>query len=183
MSAVDPAKQLGVLQTVRRALKPGGVLCFRDRALYDMSMLRGAVRVSERTYARADGTLAHYFSTDEVAALARAAGLEPVAALSYCTVSLRNRKTGKAMHRCFVHGTFRRPADEAPAVGGTVVGAAVAAAREQDWLKRAALAGIASGFTVVAIGLLLHSLLWRPFRRSPADLGLAALVWLKHLHH
>ena len=61
-----------------RALKPGtGVLCFRDRAEHDLTMLRSKnQRLAKATFAREDGTLAHYFTCAEVEALAIQAGLE-----------------------------------------------------------------------------------------------------------
>ena len=56
-----------VLRDVARVLTPGtGVLCFRDRARYDKTMLRSKSRVGPATYARDDGTLAHYFTAHEV---------------------------------------------------------------------------------------------------------------------
>ena len=109
LSAIAPEHQVGVLRSLKSSLKPGGVLCFRDRALYDLTMLRGTSRLGERTYSRSDGTLAHYFTEDEVERLACEAGLELVGPIEYHTVRMHNRRKGVSASRCFIHAKLRRP--------------------------------------------------------------------------
>ena len=118
LSAIDPSCHAAVLRRLRAALRPGsGTILFRDRARYDLTMIRASEdqRLGESTYAREDGTLAHYFTAREVELLAAEAGLEVVDAhgdaseARYCTVRLRNRRKGTDMHRCFVEARLRRP--------------------------------------------------------------------------
>jgi SAM-dependent methyltransferase len=110
LSAVDPKLHVRVLSDLRKSLKPGGTICFRDRARYDLTEIRSKTRLAEGTYARDDGTLAHYFSTKEVETLAKKAGLEVVGGSArYCTVRMANRRKGTAMSRCYVHAKLRNP--------------------------------------------------------------------------
>lgn len=64
-------------------------------------------------YRRGDNTLAYFYTTEELAGLAVAVGLE-VVDTSYVRVVNRNRKTGQALRRAFVHGVFRKPVAAAP---------------------------------------------------------------------
>ena len=123
LSAVPPGE--GTASFLRRcvaALRPGGVVCFRDYGLYDLPMLRFPPnqRVGERTYVRQDGTLARFFTLDEVRVMFKDAGLveEVVAAggdtttrepVRYCCVHNENKKKGIKMRRVFVHGVWKKP--------------------------------------------------------------------------
>jgi methyltransferase-like protein 6 len=64
--------------------------------------------IGRHIYKRGDGTLAYFYTTDELSGLAAAAGLEAVEC-EYVCVFNRNRKTGLELRRTFVHGVFRRP--------------------------------------------------------------------------
>jgi hypothetical protein len=57
---------------------------------------------------RGDGTLSYFFSTQDLAARAEAAGLQ-VEEAEYACVCNTNRKTGQQLRRVFVHGVFSRP--------------------------------------------------------------------------
>jgi methyltransferase-like protein 6 len=59
--------------------------------------------------------MSYFFSKEDLAARAQAAGLEAVEA-EYVCVFNTNRKTGQQLRRVFVHGVFRKPAagDEGP---------------------------------------------------------------------
>ena len=63
LSAVPPDALPAFLDSVRRAVSPGGVVFFRDYGVYDLPMLRFApsARRESRVYARGDGTLARFF--------------------------------------------------------------------------------------------------------------------------
>lgn len=64
--------------------------------------------VGRHLYRRGDSTLAYFYTTEELAGLAVAAGLEVVECEYVCVVN-KNRKTGQALRRAFVHGVFRKP--------------------------------------------------------------------------
>ena len=70
---------------------------------------RSKTRLGDRTYARDDGTLAHYFTAQDLIDLAEQAGLELVEPPKVCTVRLQNRRKGVGMHRCYIHAKLRRP--------------------------------------------------------------------------
>ncbi|KAF6257122.1 S-adenosyl-L-methionine-dependent methyltransferase [Scenedesmus sp. NREL 46B-D3] len=110
LSAVEPAGMLAMLRNAAASLRPGGLLCVRDHALYDMVQLRIPPEqcIGRHIYRRGDGTLAYFYTTQELAGLAAAAGLV-VVECEYVCVFNRNRKTGLELRRTFVHGVFRRP--------------------------------------------------------------------------
>eukprot|EP00735_Rhodelphis_limneticus_P006743 TRINITY_DN19178_c0_g1::TRINITY_DN19178_c0_g1_i1::g.2245::m.2245 TRINITY_DN19178_c0_g1::TRINITY_DN19178_c0_g1_i1::g.2245 ORF type:complete len:211 (+),score=31.35,sp/Q5ZHP8/METL2_CHICK/47.12/8e-48,Methyltransf_23/PF13489.1/5.3e-18,Methyltransf_12/PF08242.7/1.8e-09,Methyltransf_31/PF13847.1/5.5e-08,Methyltransf_25/PF13649.1/3.5e-06,Methyltransf_25/PF13649.1/1.3e+03,Methyltransf_11/PF08241.7/3e-05,Methyltransf_26/PF13659.1/2.5e-05,Methyltransf_18/PF12847.2/0.0002,DUF3419/PF11899.3/0.012,CMAS/PF023 len=100
LSAVPPTMMKSVIQKLSAALKPGGMILFRDYGLYDLSQLRfkEGHRVENRQYVRGDGTLTYFFTTEDIAELAHDAGLNVVES-KYCTVKLVNRKRALEMHR------------------------------------------------------------------------------------
>ncbi|KAI7838547.1 hypothetical protein COHA_007690 [Chlorella ohadii] len=110
LSALAPEDQPALLAHAYAALRPGGLLLFRDYGLYDMAQLRfpGTQLLGDCLYRRSEGTLAYFFSTQAIASLAEAAGFETLEC-EYARVQLRNRKNGAAMRRVFVHGVFRKP--------------------------------------------------------------------------
>ena len=59
-------------------------------------------------YARGDGTLAYFYTTEELAAMGRRAGLEPVD-VRYARVTNRNRRRGQELRRVFVQAEFVKP--------------------------------------------------------------------------
>lgn len=110
LSAVMPEGMLVMLQNAAAALKAGGLLCIRDHALYDMVQLRIPAEqcIGKHLYNRGDGTLAYFYTTEDLTGLAVAAGFEVVECDYVCVIN-RNRKTGQELRRAFVHGLFRRP--------------------------------------------------------------------------
>lgn len=106
LSAIAPELQLAALRNMRRLLRPGAVLLFRDYGLYDAAMLRArpASILSPRVHVRGEGTLACYFEPAQLNELLEQAGfalLEPGGA-RYCTVRARNRRLELEMKRVFV---------------------------------------------------------------------------------
>ncbi|CDJ63746.1 hypothetical protein, conserved [Eimeria necatrix] len=81
LSAMHPKHHRDVARRCAQLLKPGGMVLFRDYARLDMAQLRFAEqkkpKVASNLYARYDGTLAYYFSKEEVEELfSKEAGLE-----------------------------------------------------------------------------------------------------------
>lgn len=110
LSALDPARLPFALQAVARVLRPGGLLLFRDYGRHDMTQLRfkAARLIRPDLYFRGDGTAVHYFAADELAQLARAAGL----AVEACDVDRRllvNRQRRLTMYRIWLQAKFRKP--------------------------------------------------------------------------
>ena len=104
LSAVPPAAHVAALRGVASTLRPGGLLCLRDYALFDAAQLRARSTsvVSRQLHVRGDGTLAYYFSEAEVRRLLEEVGLA-VRELRTCAVVQRNRAQGTEMRRLFIH--------------------------------------------------------------------------------
>jgi methyltransferase-like protein 6 len=113
LSAFHPNDMCRVVDAAWAALKPGGVVVFRDYGQYDMAQLRfhGRQLVDDESlvYGRLDGTLSHFFAVDDVRDLFSCRGFR-ARECKYCTVKLRNKKTGLGMKRVFVHGVFEKVA-------------------------------------------------------------------------
>ncbi|DAZ97963.1 TPA: LOW QUALITY PROTEIN: hypothetical protein N0F65_006388 [Lagenidium giganteum] len=109
MSALPPASFVPAIQKVRDALRPGGVVCFRDYGLYDLAMMRSKKRIGPSLYYRSDGTLAYFFSREDLLDLfVTQCGFELIEN-DYCTVRLQNRKKQVSMDRVWIHAKFRKP--------------------------------------------------------------------------
>ncbi|CAM8894343.1 unnamed protein product [Rhodiola kirilowii] len=109
LSAVPQDKMLIAIRGCFNALKPGGLIFFRDYGLYDMTMLRfdSSQKVGAREYMRSDGTLSYFFCLDTVRKLFTDAGFKELE-LEYCCVNSVNRRKGKSMRRVWVHGKFQK---------------------------------------------------------------------------
>lgn len=110
LSALTPAQQSNMMHNAHACLIPGGHLMIRDHGLYDMAQMRmepGQWQGEGQLYARKDGTLAYFFSVDELCARAADAGFT-VLECKYATVRNLNRKTGAVLKRVFIHGLFVR---------------------------------------------------------------------------
>jgi methyltransferase-like protein 6 len=107
LSAVDPQHHETSLRNFIDLLAPGGVILFRDYGLYDMTMFRHDIRIGEALFRRPDGTIAYYFSTEGVQAMASSVGLS-VRELEYATVKTENKKNGKILRRVFVHAVLQK---------------------------------------------------------------------------
>ena len=109
LSAIAPAKMLDALRNVAATLRSGGVVLFRDYALYDMAQLKMAEpkkhKISENFYVRKDGTSAYYFRQDELISLFNNSGFDVVS----CDLHRRavvNRKEETTMHRRWIQARF-----------------------------------------------------------------------------
>lgn len=121
LSAVHPTEHARVAAAMYACLRDGGLLCFRDYGLYDLTQLRqppanavrlatdtdGASGVRHRCFRRPDGTLTYYFSVDDVTALFTAAGFA-VREAEYATIRATNRRNGRVMDRCWVHAVVEK---------------------------------------------------------------------------
>ncbi|EGZ24667.1 hypothetical protein PHYSODRAFT_487522 [Phytophthora sojae] len=108
LSAVPPGSFARALQKIYAALKPGGIVCFRDYGLYDLAMRRNAKKLGPNLYYRSDGTLAYFFSKENLEEQFEEGGFQTLEN-EYCTVRLRNRKKGVTMDRVWLHAKFQKP--------------------------------------------------------------------------
>ena len=114
LSAISPDKHALSLARVRGMMSAGGLLCFRDYGVFDLTHLRfpltqcvqeyvRAPSLVSRTFRRGDGTLSHFFTVDEdLRSTFEKAGFS-VKEMRYATVINVNRKEGTTMKRVFVH--------------------------------------------------------------------------------
>lgn len=82
LSAVAPSLHAKGLKRLFDALRPGGMLLFRDYQQADHAQSRfeeaGNNQISTNFFVRKDGTQAYFFSADELTALAQAVGFQVV---------------------------------------------------------------------------------------------------------
>ncbi|KAF6153235.1 hypothetical protein GIB67_036581 [Kingdonia uniflora] len=110
LSAVPFQSMPTAIAECKSALKPGGLLLFRDYGLYDMTMLRFQPdkRMGFREYMRFDGTRSYFFCLETMRELFIGVGFIELE-LEYCCVKSVNRRNGKKMRRVWVHGKFQKP--------------------------------------------------------------------------
>lgn len=108
LSALPPESFDQALRKIFAAMRPGGIVCFRDYGLYDLAMRRNAKKLGPNLYYRSDGTLAFFFSRERLTELFEQAGFRTLEN-EYCTVRLRNRKKGVTMDRVWLHAKFQKP--------------------------------------------------------------------------
>lgn len=112
LSAIEPVNMAVVLRKILNALKPGGLLLFRDYGLYDMTQMRFVAKknrkIEESFYVRADGTRTYFFSLDFFRKLATETGFI-IDTLRYDTRELKNRKRMLTMYRVWVTAKLRKP--------------------------------------------------------------------------
>lgn len=120
LSAVEPWRMETVLRLAYDTLRPGGLLLFRDYAEFDLPMLRfeksGKQQISDRFFRRQDGTLAYFFTLQDIQSRATSVGFD-VIELKYACVNNRVYKSTLSeptvLQRAFVHGVFSHPCSRA----------------------------------------------------------------------
>jgi len=118
LSAVDPEKHQALISRAASLLKPGGQLLFRDYGRYDWTQMRFAkerhlpAKIKDNFYTRHDGTMAYFFTQEEVETMCAKAGLEK-RSMDTIYREITNRKTLVSMRRIWLHGRFekRKPGD------------------------------------------------------------------------
>lgn len=114
LSAIAPDMFAAAIRAVASGLREGGVVLLRDYALGDgaQARLEGArdpkrLDASAAWMVRQDGTLAYYFSLEELAALFEAGGFDTLQCeLAYRTTT--NHAKGLTLERRFVTARFRK---------------------------------------------------------------------------
>lgn len=110
-SALSPAQWEAAVANVRRMLKPGGQVLFRDYGRYDLAQVRfkKARLLEENFYVRGDGTRVYFFTEEELQQIFGSAGFE-VARIATDRRLLVNRKRQLKMYRIWMQGVFVRNA-------------------------------------------------------------------------
>ncbi|GBP08211.1 Methyltransferase-like protein 6 [Eumeta japonica] len=109
LSAVSPSSWHKVAHVAWRALKPGGILLFRDYGRYDMAQLRfkPGHKIADNFYMRQDGTRSYYFTEEELLELFTEAGFE-ILMNTYVERRTVNLKEKIDVPRIFVQGKYRK---------------------------------------------------------------------------
>ncbi|KAI9189572.1 hypothetical protein H9P43_001005 [Blastocladiella emersonii ATCC 22665] len=109
LSAIAPEHMDAAVANIARVVKPGGIVLFRDYALYDQAQLRfkPGHRLEDGLYVRQDGTMAYYFTTEILASLFTRHGFA-VSSNQYVVKETVNRKEGARMDRIFVQARFTK---------------------------------------------------------------------------
>eukprot|EP00510_Aplanochytrium_minuta_P000848 CAMPEP_0184009124 /NCGR_PEP_ID=MMETSP0954-20121128/2407_1 /TAXON_ID=627963 /ORGANISM="Aplanochytrium sp, Strain PBS07" /LENGTH=318 /DNA_ID=CAMNT_0026288415 /DNA_START=131 /DNA_END=1087 /DNA_ORIENTATION=- len=107
LSAVAPEKMQQAIENVKRSLKPGGMVLFRDYAVSDMAQLRfsKSQRLGHNYYVRHDGTRSFFFSLEGVEFLFRNSGFQRVESY-YIRRKVVNHRENKVMRRVFVNACY-----------------------------------------------------------------------------
>ena len=106
LSSLHPKDHRRSLVNASSILRSGGKLFFRDYAIGDAAlsrMLTPESRLQERLFKRGDGTLAYFFTKQELLEHLEESGFTDVQ-LDYHTVRNKNRKTNVEMMRVFLNG-------------------------------------------------------------------------------
>ncbi|KAL4719062.1 hypothetical protein ACJJTC_015401 [Scirpophaga incertulas] len=110
LSAIHPQMWTRVAKSAFQALRPGGVLLFRDYGRYDMAQLRfkPGHKIADNFYMRQDGTRTYYFTEEELCKLFTDAGFE-ILMNTYVQRRTVNFKEGVDVPRIFVQGKYLKP--------------------------------------------------------------------------
>jgi methyltransferase-like protein 6 len=121
LSAMPPERHGAIVREAAAALRPRGLLLFRDYGHGDAAQLRFArgkmLDAGGALFARQDGTLAFFFTEQRLRALGAAAGLELVEFFALHR-RYRNRQLGLEMRRVFVQAVWRKSAWAATSAAG-----------------------------------------------------------------
>ena len=109
LSAIPPLKLPFAIKNLTDALRPGGVILFRDYALHDMAQLRFKPenRIEDGVYVRTDGTFSVFFEKNQLQKWFEDAGLKTLVC-EYVYKDVVNRKDETVMHRIFVQAKFQK---------------------------------------------------------------------------
>lgn len=109
LSAISPDKHREAISNATHNLRPGGMVFFRDYALYDHSQIRFASKkknkLSSNFYLKQDGTRTYFFSDEDVRSIFKE--FEEVGLKTQVKL-YENRKELLKMKRILITGKFRK---------------------------------------------------------------------------
>lgn len=109
LSALDPSKMKLAIDNVSNFLAAGGLVFFRDYAIYDKAMLRfnEKSKIQDQFYVRQDGTRAYFFTKSELVDLFSRANFD-CDSVEYVKRETINKATSKHLSRIFLQAKFRK---------------------------------------------------------------------------
>lgn len=112
LSALDPVNMKKAAMNVNRILKPGGLVLFRDYAIYDKAMLRFSEnsKISDQFYVRQDGTRAYFFTKKQLTQLFEQCNFH-CQSIDYVRLETVNNATKDKYSRIFLQAKFNKVAE------------------------------------------------------------------------
>lgn len=109
LSALDPSYMKQALENLNSLLKPGGLILFRDYAIYDKAMLRFGQnsKICDQFYVRQDGTRAYFFSKEQLCNLFLSCNFQ-CQSIDYVRRETINNATKERFSRIFLQAKFRK---------------------------------------------------------------------------
>lgn len=111
-SALSPAQWVAAVANLKKVLKPGGKILFRDYGRYDLAQVRfkkGRL-LDDNFYIRGDGTRVYFFTEDELRHIFCADGPFVEDTIATDRRLLVNRKKQLKMYRIWLQAVFSLPA-------------------------------------------------------------------------
>ncbi|KAG0369422.1 methyltransferase-like protein 6-like protein [Gamsiella multidivaricata] len=109
LSAIPAEKLEAAVRNIAEVMKSGGMLCFRDYAVYDAAQVKFSSNpghmLDTNLYVRQDGTLSHFFSTEQIKELFEKEGFTTVEC-EYVHRETINRAMDISIDRRFLQAKF-----------------------------------------------------------------------------
>lgn len=109
LSTLEPSKLSTAIENIYRILKPGGLVLFRDYAIYDKAMLRFSdkSKICDQFYVRQDGTRAHFFIKEQLEESFRLCNFK-TQSIEYVKRETINNATKDKFTRIFLQAKFTK---------------------------------------------------------------------------
>ncbi|KAF9931813.1 Methyltransferase-like protein 6 [Linnemannia zychae] len=109
LSAIPAEKLNFAVNNIASVMKPGGMLCFRDYAVYDAAQVKFSLTpgkmLDTNLYVRQDGTMSHFFSVEQMTELFEGHGFK-VLECGYVHRETINRAMDLSLDRRFLQAKF-----------------------------------------------------------------------------
>lgn len=110
-SALNPKQWEQAISNLKKVLKPGGIILFRDYGRYDLAQIRFKKNrlLDDNFYVRGDGTRVYFFTEEELQEIFCEKGGFVEEKIGSDKRLLVNRKKQLKMYRCWLQAVFKNP--------------------------------------------------------------------------
>ncbi|KAH7050414.1 S-adenosyl-L-methionine-dependent methyltransferase [Linnemannia elongata] len=109
LSAIPAEKLEAAIRNIKEVMKPGGMICFRDYAVYDAAQVKFSSNpghmLDTNLYVRQDGTMSHFFSVEQMTELFEKEGFR-IEECGYVHRETINRAMDLSLDRRFLQAKF-----------------------------------------------------------------------------